>query len=115
MRNALVAIIVSGSVTVPCVAIVDAATLLPAVAWDADTASHATTGVVKAHDRRSVTITRTGPGAEVLVLALNASTHIDGTLGVGVPVSVRYRYAGQQAIATAITVQRPSRPSRRTS
>ena len=114
MRTALVAIIVSGSVTVPCLAVVDAGTAVPFSSVDADPASHVTAGVVKGLEARRLLLVRSGAGGRELSLAITAGTHVDGTLAVGASVSVRYRLEGTQAVATAITVQRTSGSARRT-
>lgn len=68
-------------------------------------ATHATRGVVKSVDASTLVITRTGGNHAAMTFALNASTHRDGTVAIGAPVSVRYREDGKTNVATAIRVQ----------
>lgn len=67
--------------------------------------THATRGVVKSVDASTLVITRTGPNHAEMTFALNASTHREGTIAVGAPVSVRYREDGKTNVATAVRVQ----------
>src|SRR5262245_59725222 len=71
------------------------------------TATHATTGVVKSIDPTSLVITRSGKQSGDMTFVVSASTHQDGTIVSGAPVSVRYREEGANHVATAITVQHP--------
>jgi hypothetical protein len=80
----------------------------PAVSKNAPTravATHATRGVVKSVDASTLVITRSDGDHAAMTFALNASTHREGTIAVGKPVSVRYREDGKTQIATAVRVQ----------
>lgn len=70
-------------------------------------ATRATRGVVKSVDAATLVITRTGKAHGEMTFALNPSTHREGAVAVGAPVSVRYRKEGKTYIATAIRVQPP--------
>lgn len=69
--------------------------------------SHATTGVVKSVDATTLVITRSGKKASEMTFVLSPSTHREGTVEIGSPVSVRYRAEGQTNVAMAITAQHP--------
>jgi hypothetical protein len=89
----------------------------PAVAKDAPSraaATHATRGVVKSVDASTLVITRSDGDHAAMTFALNASTHREGTIAVGKPVSVRYREDGKTHIATAIRVQPAKQQAART-
>jgi hypothetical protein len=75
----------------------------PAAKSEATT--HSTRGVVKSINDSTLVITRSGKQAGEMTLALNSSTHRDGTIAVGTPVSVRYTHQGKDYLATAITAQ----------
>jgi hypothetical protein len=68
-------------------------------------ATHATRGVVKSVDASTLVITRTGRNHAEMAFALNATTHREGTIAVGAPVSLRYREDGKTNVATAVRVQ----------
>src|SRR5262245_48298174 len=68
-------------------------------------ATHATRGVVKSIDATSLVITRSGANHGEMKFALNSSTHREGTIAAGKPVSVRYREEGKMNVATAIRAQ----------
>ena len=68
-------------------------------------ATHATTGVVKTIDANTLVITRAGKSPAEMTFSLNASTHREGTIVAGSPVSVRYQREGTTDVATAITMQ----------
>ena len=70
-----------------------------------ESAAHSTRGVVKSINDSTLVITRSGKNAGDMTLALNASTHREGTIAVGTPVSVRYTHEGKNFVATAITAQ----------
>ena len=82
----------------------------PAVAKHPST--HATRGVVKSLDDSTLVITRPGASHVEMTFALNPSTHREGTVAVGTPVSVRYSRNGKTNLATAIRVE-PAKPSKR--
>jgi hypothetical protein len=63
--------------------------------------THATSGVVKSVDDATLVITRSGKAGE-MTFTLNPSTHREGTISVGAPVSVRYHAEGKTNIATAV-------------
>ena len=71
--------------------------------------THATRGVVKSMDASTLVITRTGKMHGEMTFALNPTTHLQGTVAVGTPVSVRYREDVKTYVATAVTAQ-PSKP-----
>lgn len=71
--------------------------------------THATRGVVKSMDAGTLVITRTGKMHGEMTFVLNPTTHLQGTVAVGTPVSVRYREDAKTFVATAITAQ-PSKP-----
>jgi len=73
--------------------------------------THATRGVVKSVDGSTLVITSTGKGHGEMTFTLSPSTHREGTVIVGAPVSVRYREEGKRYIATAIRVQQPAQQS----
>ena len=104
MRCSITSLVITGLMTISPVA--DGSSADPAYEQKPAVASHATTGVVKSFDTRMLTISRAAAKRPDVVFELTASTHLDGTLAVGAPVSVRYRQDGASTIATAITVQR---------
>lgn len=69
------------------------------------TPTHATRGVVKSVDDNMLVITRSGKKPEEMSFTLNASTHREGTVAVGAPVSVRYQESGKTHVATAVSVE----------
>lgn len=78
--------------------------------------THSTRGVVKSVNDSTLVIARRGRKAGEMTLALNPSTHRDGNIAVGTPVSVRYTHEGKAYVATAITAQHkataaPAKPS----
>jgi Cu/Ag efflux protein CusF len=77
-------------------------------------ATHATRGIVKSVDAQTLVVTRTGKKHGEITFVLNPSTHREGTLAVGAPVSVRYRQDGKTYVATAISVHQPRQQAART-
>ena len=71
--------------------------------------THATRGVVKSMDSSTLVITRSGKMHGDMTFALNSATHLQGTVAVGTPVSVRYREDAKTYVATAVTAQ-PIKP-----
>ena len=67
--------------------------------------THATKGVVKSVDDSSLVITRHGKKPEDMTFTMNASTHKEGAVAVGAPVSVRYQESGTTHVATAVSVE----------
>ena len=118
MRNAIAAIVVGGALTlVPAIGVAapQGQQAMP-VAKSSQTkpASHATSGVVKSITAMTLVITRSGKKSGDMTFGLNASTHRDGAIEVGAPVSVRYRDDSDTHIATAITLQHPKQQAAHT-
>ena len=67
--------------------------------------THATSGVVKSVDDSTLVITKGGKKPEDMTFMLNASTHKEGAVAPGAPVSVRYHEDGKTHVATAVTVE----------
>ena len=67
--------------------------------------THATSGVVKSVDDSTLVITKGGKKPEEMTFMLNASTHKEGAVAAGAPVSVRYHEDGKTHVATAVTVE----------
>jgi hypothetical protein len=67
--------------------------------------THATKGVVKSVDDSTLVITRHGKKPEDMTFTMNGSTHKEGAVAVGVPVSVRYQESGTTHVATAVSVE----------
>jgi len=67
--------------------------------------THATKGVVKSVDDSTLVITRHGKKPEDMTFTMNGSTHKEGAVAVGVPVSVRYQESGTTPVATAVSVE----------
>jgi hypothetical protein len=67
--------------------------------------THATKGVVKSVDDSTLVITRHGKKPEDMTFTMNASTHMEGAVAVGSPVSVRYQESGTSHVATAVSVE----------
>ena len=76
--------------------------------------THATRGVIKSVDASTLVITRNGKERGDMTFTLNASTHRDGTMAVGAPVSVRYREDGKMHVATAVVAQQPTQQAAHT-
>jgi hypothetical protein len=72
----------------------------------ASVATHATRGVVKSVDAKTLVITRADKKNHEMTFTLEPSTHRQGTVAVGAPVSVRYREDGKTLVATGVTVHR---------
>jgi hypothetical protein len=68
-------------------------------------ATHATRGVVKSMEGSTLVITRSGGNHEEMSFEMNASTHREGAIAAGAPVSVRYREDGKTNVATAVRVE----------
>jgi hypothetical protein len=77
--------------------------------------THATRGVVKSVDASTLVITPTGKQHGEMTFALNSSTHREGNIAVGTPVSVGYHEDGKTNVATAVTVQPSKQPAGHTS
>jgi hypothetical protein len=106
MRNAIAALIAGTALTlVPVAGLASAPASQAKAASPASTASHATTGVVKSIGDTAMVITRSGRQAGEMTFDLNASTHREGSIHVGSPVSVRYRDNGSMHVATAIKLE----------
>ena len=73
-------------------------------------ATHATKGVIKSVSATSVVITRRMAGTRTdTTFVLTPSTQRVGTLAAGATVEIRYRTAGTQRVATAVSVEDPLR------
>ena len=73
--------------------------------------THATKGVVKSVDDSTLVISRHGKKPEDMTFTMDASTHKEGAVAVGTPVSVRYHESGTSHIATAVSVEHASTKS----
>ena len=80
----------------------------------ATAARHATTGVVKSIDDKTLVITRSGKKAREMTFTLDPATQREGTVAVGSTVSVRYRDEGTTHVASALMV-RPAKQAARKS
>ena len=67
--------------------------------------THATKGVVKSVDDSTLVITRHGKKPEDMTFTMNGSTHKEGAVAVGSPVSVRYHEDGKTNVAMAVSVE----------
>jgi hypothetical protein len=76
-----------------------------------ESTAHSTRGVVKSINDSTLVITRSGKNAGDMTLALSSSTHREGTIAVGTPVSVRYMHEGKNFVATAISAQQAKAPA----
>jgi len=83
-----------------------AASTQPAAKSTVDKApvSHATKGVVKSVDAKSLVITTSGAKGKDLTFVLDSTTVKTGTPAVGATVEVRYKTEAKQNIATAVSV-----------
>ena len=72
--------------------------------------TYATRGVVKTAAPSEIVVERARNRGDITI-ALLPATHVDGTIKVGVTVSVRYHEDHGRHIATAIAVERPHPPS----
>ena len=66
--------------------------------------AHATKGVVKSIDAKSLVITTSGAKGKELTFVLDSTTVKTGTPAVGATVEVRYKTEAKQNIATAVSV-----------
>jgi hypothetical protein len=78
-----------------------------AAAKPATTATHSVQGVVKSIDSSSLVITRSGKKGGDMSFKLDPSTHQEGTIASGSPVSIRYRMEGSALVATAVNAEAP--------
>ena len=99
-------------ITIPVVGFATARQAAPAAAKKEATKTttkaaptHATSGVVKSVDDSTLVITKGGKKPEEMTFMLNASTHKEGAVAAGAPVSVRYHEDGKTHVATAVTVE----------
>ena len=67
--------------------------------------THATRGIVRSIDAKTMVIARGKSG--IMTFSLTSSTHRAGVIVVGSTVSVRYREDGKNHVATAMALQRP--------
>jgi hypothetical protein len=73
---------------------------------DVQAATHATRGVVQSIDSTTLIVSRPRNRGDI-AFKLSPATHREGTIVVGSTVSVRYREAGKDHVATAIALQKP--------
>ena len=108
------AVLAAAVIAVPIVGFATSRQAPPAAAKKEATSSskaaptHATKGVVKSVDDSTLVITHNGKKAEEMTFTLNGSTHKEGAVAVGVPVSVRYTDNGKTHVATAVSVEQPT-------
>ena len=114
MRNTIAALIAGAALTLVPAAGFAAQAASPS-AKHTSTASHATTGVVKSIGDTTMVITRSGKQTGEMTFGLNASTHREGAIQVGSPVSVRYHDDGTMHIATAIKLEHSKKGSTKAS
>jgi len=107
------AMLAAAVIAMPMVALATTRQAAPAAKKEATSSTskaaptHATRGVVKSVDDSSLVITRHGKKPEDMTFTLNGSTHKEGAVAVGAPVSVRYQESGKTYIATAVSVEQP--------
>ena len=101
-------------ITVPVVGFATTRQAAPAAAKKEATSTttkaaptHATKGVVKSVDDSTLVITHKDKKGEEMTFTLNGSTHKEGAVAVGAPVSVRYTDDGKTHVATAVSVEQP--------
>lgn len=110
MRNLLAAIVAGTTltlITASGIALQAAPQAKAAASTHSKAASHATTGVVKSIDAKTMVISRSGKQTGDMTFDMSSSPHREGSIEVGSPVSVRYRDDGSSHVATAITLQHP--------
>jgi hypothetical protein len=76
----------------------------------ANSAVHATKGVVKFVDTNKLVITRSPQNGREMTFVLNSATERVGNVRVGSTVDIRYRTEAKQAVATAVTVVHAKQP-----
>jgi len=83
----------------------------PAQSHSAPTAvsTHALSGVVKHVDATTLIVTRAGKSPGEITFVLSPSTHLDGAIGVGATVQVRFRTERDTTVATAVLATAPKR------
>jgi hypothetical protein len=117
MRKYIVAAALAAIVAVPMIGVAQTAQAPAAAKKEtAKTAAkaaptHATKGVVKSVDESTLVITKSGKKPEDMTFMVNASTHKEGAVAVGAPVSVRYQEEGKNHVATAVSVEQPKAKS----
>jgi hypothetical protein len=108
MRYTLTAWMLAGTLAISGVAM--AQTAKPSsssAAKPASTATHSVQGVVKSVDASSLVITKSGKNGGEMSFKLDPSTHRDGSISTGSPVSIRYRMDGSSRVATAVNAEAP--------
>ena len=71
--------------------------------------THALSGVVKHVDATTLIVTRAGKNPGEITFVLSPSTHLDGAIGVGATVQVRFRTERDTMVATAVLATAPKR------
>jgi hypothetical protein len=69
--------------------------------------TYATRGIVRTASPAAIVVARAKQRGEITI-ELSAATHVDGTIKVGVTVSVRYHEDHGRHVATAVAVERPN-------
>ena len=108
MRTTLAAVLMMGVfVPLPTIALAQSTQRAESPAASGQgSAVHATRGVVKAIDAKTLVVSRP-KGLGDITFDLAPTLHREGTITVGSMVAVRYRDEGQHHVATAISLQRP--------
>ena len=70
----------------------------------ANHATHATRGVIKTVDDKTLVVSQKAKSGHEMTFVLEPSTEKVGTMSVGSTVDVRYRTEAKRHIATAVTV-----------
>ena len=108
MRYTLTALMLAGTLAVSGVAGAQTAkSASSSAAKPASTATHSVQGVVKSVDASSLVITKSGNKGGEMSFRLDPSTHRDGSITTGSPVSIRYRMDGSSMVATAVNAEAP--------
>jgi hypothetical protein len=97
MRHALTTLLTVGALAMPVAGLAAPTKVAPH-------AIHATRGVVKTIDNKTLVITR-GRNQKDMTFSLTSATRRDGAIAVGVPVSVRFEHEGKADVATAVKVR----------
>ena len=105
MKRIAIALLVGAMAAVPAAGFAAPTAKAKTTAATKTAAAHATTGVVKSIDEKTLVITRPGKKEHEMTFALNASTQREGTVAVGSTVSVRYQVEGKTHVASALMVQ----------
>lgn len=111
MKRIAMALLVGAMAAVPAAGFAAPAAKAQTTAATKAVAAHATTGVVKSIDEKTLVITRPGKKGHEMTFALNPSTQREGTVAVGSTVSVRYQEEGKTHVASALMVRPAGQPA----